>query len=400
MRVCGAAAGESLALDRKAGAVRTVVAGRTMASSGSPDISVEGRTARLRGSWTADRIRHVQRALNGLAWPVGVEVVLDADGVDAMDTAGAWLLHRTARRLEHGGRTVIVRLRPEHQRMVQLVVSSGFVPSRPPASGRAGVVETLGRIGSSAAREVEHLLGFFGETALTARRALTSPLGVRFRQVLQHVQTAGVGALPTAALLSCAIGVVIAHQGASLFRPFGAGILVADLVGLATVRDLSPLLMATIVAARSGSAYAAEIGAMKITGEIDSLRAAAASPIEVIVLPRIAALAIALPLLTVFADVVGVAGGMLVARSELAIDRGEFLRRLARTIEPSDYLVGLLKAPVFGVIISAVGCYQGLRAGDDADSVGRRATAAVVQSLFLVIVAEAFVELLSRSFGI
>jgi phospholipid/cholesterol/gamma-HCH transport system permease protein len=371
-----------------------------MALPGFPDIRVEGGAVYCRGSWTVDRIGHAERALSGLAWPVGDEVVLDASGADAMDTAGAWLLRRTAGSLERRGRTVILRLRPEHQRIHQLVTASGFVRAPPPVGDRVRVVETLGRRASSSARELEHLVSFVGETAATARRALTGPLRVRWRQVLQNVQTDGFGALPTAALLSFSIGVVIAHQGASLFRPFGAGILVADLVGLAMFRELSPLIIAIIAAARSGSAYAAQIGAMKVTGEIDSLRAVGASPIEVLVLPRIAALAIALPLLTVFADVLGVAGGMVVARSELAIDRGEFFGRIARTIQPSDYLVGLVKAPVFGAIVAAVGCYQGLRAGDDADSVGRRTTVAVVQSMFLVIVAEVFVEVLARGFGI
>jgi phospholipid/cholesterol/gamma-HCH transport system permease protein len=371
-----------------------------MALPGSPDIRVEGGAVRCRGSWTVDRIGRVARALGDLEWPVGVEVVLDASGVDAMDTAGAWLLHRTAYDPERPGRTVILRLRPEHQRMLQLVISSGFVRSPPPVGDRVGVVEALGRKARSSAREIGHLVSFFGETAVTARRALTGPLWLRWRQVLQHVQTAGFEALPTAALLSFSIGVVIAHQGSSLFRPFGAGILVADLVGLATLRELSPLVIAIIAAARSGSAYAAQIGAMKITGEIDSLRAVGASPIEVLVLPRVAALAIALPLLTVSADVAGVAGGMVVARSELAIDRGEFFGRIAHTIQPSDYLVGLVKAPVFGCIVAAIGCYQGLHAADDADSVGRRTTVAVVQSIFLVIVADAFFGVLSRGFGI
>ncbi len=346
------------------------------------------------------RIGLVERPLSGLAWPVGVEVVLDASGADAMDTAGAWLLHRTARSLERSGRTVSLRLRPEHQRMLQLVVSSGFERSPSPTDDRVGAVEALGRKVWSSAREVEQLVRFFGKTAVTAKRALAGAPRVRWRQLLQNVQTAGFEALPTAALLSFSIGVVIAHQGSSLFRPFGGGILLADLVGLATLRELSPLLTAIIAAARSGSAYAAQIGAMKITGEIDSLRAVGASPIEVLVLPRIAALTIALPLLTVSVDLLGVAGGMVVARSELAIAHGEFLERIARTIQPSDYLVGLVKAPVFGAIVAAVSCYQGLHAGDDADSVGRRTTAAVVQSMLLVIVADAFVGVLSTVFGI
>ena len=371
-----------------------------MALPGSPDIRVEGSVVRCRGSWTVDRIGHVERALSALAWPVGVDVVLDASGADAMDTAGAWLLHRTARGLERSGRTVILRLRPEHQRMLQLVTSSGFVRSPPPTGDRVGVVETLGRKAWSSARELEHLVSFFGETAVTARRALTGPLGFRWRQVLQNVQTAGFEALPTAALLSFSIGVVIAHQGSSLFRAFGAGILVADLVGLATLRELSPLFIAIIAVARSGSAYAAQIGAMKITGEIDSLRAVGASPIEILVLPRIAALAIALPLLTISADVLGVAGGMMVARSELAIDHGEFLGRIARAIQPSDYLVGLVKAPVFAFFISIIGCMHGLRVKGSAESVGRETTRAVVKSIFLVIVLDALFSVFFEEVGL
>jgi phospholipid/cholesterol/gamma-HCH transport system permease protein len=231
-------------------------------------------------------------------------------------------------------------------------------------------------------------------------RGLAGPLRARRRQVLQHVETAGFGALPTAALLSFSIGAVIAYQASSVLGPMGAGVRVADLVGLAMLRDLAALLTAVIVAARSGSAYAAEIGAMTLTGEVDSLRATGTAPMEVLVLPRIAALALALPLLAVAANVLGVAGGMVVAHAELAIDPGEFLERLGRVVHPSDYLVGLAKAPVFGVIVAVAGCFHGLHVDDDTDSVGRRTTAAVVQSMFLVVVADAYVNILSRVLGI
>jgi phospholipid/cholesterol/gamma-HCH transport system permease protein len=270
----------------------------------------------------------------------------------------------------------------------------------PPVHERQQFLSMLGSRAWNSARELGGLVAFFGETSVTAARARTGPLRVRWRQMLQHVQTAGFEAVPTAALLSFFIGVVIAYQQSALLRPFGAGILVADLVGLAMVRELAPLLTAIIVAGRSGSAYAAQIGAMKMTGEIDSLRAVGVSPIEVLVLPRIAALVVVLPLLTVSADVLGVAGAMLVSRSELAMDSGEFLGRIARAMRPSDYLLGLGKAPVFAVIVATVGCYQGLQAADDADSVGRRTTVAVVQSMFLVVVADAFVLVVSRLFGI
>jgi phospholipid/cholesterol/gamma-HCH transport system permease protein len=371
-----------------------------MALPGSPGIRVEGGAVRCRGSWTIDRIGRVERTLRGLAWPVGAAVVVDASAVGAMDTAGVWLLERTARGLERSGHTVTFTLRPEHEALLEIVKSSGVVAGPPRARGRPRFLSTLGRRMWNSARELGGLITFFGEISVTAARARTGPLRVRWRQVLQHVQTAGFEALPTAALLSFFIGVVLAYQGSALFRPFGAGILVADLVGLAMLRELSPLVTAIIVAGRSGSAYAAEIGAMKMTGEIDSLRAVGLSPIEVLVLPRIAALLVVLPLLTVAADVLGVAGAIVVAKAELATDSGELLGRVAREVHASDYLLGVGKAPVFAVIVAAVGCYQGLQAADDADSVGRRTTVAVVQSMFLVVVADAFVLVLSRLFGI
>lgn len=371
-----------------------------MAPPGSPGIRVEGGAVRCSGAWTIDRIGRVERRVRRFPWPAGIAVVVDASGVGAMDTAGAWLLHRTARGLERSGRAVTLRLRPEHEALLGMVTSSGVVAGPPRAPAHPRTLSAFGRRVWDSTRELGGLVAFLGELSVAVARARTGPLRLRAEQVLQHVQTAGFEALPTAALLSFFIGVVIAHQGVALFRPFGAGILVADLVGLAMLRELSPLLTALIVAGRSGSAYAAQLGAMKMTGEIDSLRAVGISPIEILVLPRIAALVVVLPLLTVAADALGVAGAVVVARSELAMDPGEFLGRIAREVRTSDYLIGVVKAPVLAVIVGAVSCYQGLQVSDDADSVARRTTVAVVQSTFLVVAADAFVLVLSTLFGI
>jgi phospholipid/cholesterol/gamma-HCH transport system permease protein len=316
-----------------------------------------------------------------------------------MDTAGAWLLCRTVRTLERDGRAVTLRLRREHEGLLGIVGPAAEVAPAPREERRRRL-DAVGRSAWSAASELGHLVRFAGETALDAVHALRAPRRERRRRVLQQVQTAGFEALPTAALLSFAIGAVIAYQAAAVLRPVGAGLLVADLVGLAMLRDLAPLVAAVIAAARSGSAFAAQIGALKVTGEIDSLRGMGAAPVEVLVLPRIVALAVALPLLTVAADVLGVIGGMWVAHLELAIDPADFLGRIAWSVHPLDYLVGLAKAPVFGVIVATVGCYQGLHVEEDADSVGRRTTVAVVESMFLVIVLDGLVNVLARSVGI
>lgn len=370
-----------------------------MALPGSPGIRVEGSAVRCSGSWTLGFIGRTERLLRRIALRTGPAVVVDASAVAELDTAGAWLLERTRRRLARSGRAVTLKLRPEHEALVAVVTSSGVVPGRRPRE-RTPFLARVGERTWNSARELGGLVAFLGEASVAAGRAPAGPLRVRWQQLLQQVQTAGFDALPAAALLSFFIGVVLAYQGAALFRPFGAGILVADLVGLAMVRDLSPLVTAIIVAGRSASAYAAELGAMKLTGEIDSLRAIGVSPVEVLVVPRIVALLVALPLLTVAADVVGAAGVLVVAQSELALDPGELLGRLARAIRISDYLLGVAKAPMFAVIVAVVGCYQGLHAADDVDSVGRRTTVAVVQSMLLVVVADAFVLVLSRQLRI
>jgi phospholipid/cholesterol/gamma-HCH transport system permease protein len=233
------------------------------------------------------------------------------------------------------------------------------------------------------------MLSFIGESTLILLRSLVQPRSIRWRPILHNIQTAGFEALPIVGLLTFLMGVVIAYQGADQLQRFGANIFIADLVGLSMVRELSPLLTAIIVAGRSGSAYAAQIGTMKITEEIDALRTIGVGPTELLVLPKMLALIIALPLLTLYADVTGVLGGMLMARSKLDVSFVVFLDRLGEAVSLSSFLTGIGKAPVFAAIIALVGCYQGFQVSGSADSVGRQTTVSVVQSIFLVILADA-----------
>jgi phospholipid/cholesterol/gamma-HCH transport system permease protein len=226
------------------------------------------------------------------------------------------------------------------------------------------------------------------------------PARIRWRPILYNVRTAGFDALPITGLLVFLMGIVIAYQGATQLKRYGANIFIADLVGLSMLRELSPLLTAIIVAGRSGSAYAAQIGTMKVTEEIDALRTVGIPPLDQLVLPKLAALAIALPLLTVYADALGVAGGMVMARAELGVGFPEFADRLQRALYLSDFLVGIGKAPVFAAIISVIGCFQGFQVAGDAESVGRRTTVSVVQSIFLVIVADAIFSVVFERLGL
>ena len=251
------------------------------------------------------------------------------------------------------------------------------------------LLERVGRATASGWEQAFALLSFVGQSAIALGGWATHVKRVRWRPILYNLRTAGLEATPIVGLLSFLLGIVVAYQGADQLRQFGANIYVTDLVGLSMLREFAPLMSAIIIAGRSGSAYAAQIGTMQVTQEIDAMRTLGIMPLEMLVLPKLLALVIALPLLTVFADVLGVVGGMLMARAQLGVSYNEFLERFPYAVSTTSYLVGLGKAPVFAVIIAVVGCFQGFRTHGGADAVGRQTTRAVVQSIFLVILADA-----------
>ena len=232
-------------------------------------------------------------------------------------------------------------------------------------------------------------LSFIGETACALAKSIMQPQRIRWRPILFNIRSAGFDALPIVGLLSFLLGIVVAYQGAGQLRQYGANIFVADLVGLSMLREFAPLMTAIIIAGRSGSAYAAQIGTMAVTEEIDAMRTLGISPQELLVLPKVIALFIAMPLLTVFADALGVFGGMLMAQQQLDVGFIEFLDRFVKAVSPTAFMIGVGKAPIFALIIAMVGCFQGFRTRGGADSVGRQTTRSVVQSIFLVIVADA-----------
>jgi phospholipid/cholesterol/gamma-HCH transport system permease protein len=370
-----------------------------MANAGA-GLRVEGATVHCLGPWTVHGVGGVEALLADLAGPGAGELVLDGSGVEALDTAGVWVMAKAAAALERRGLRVTVRLRPEHEGLLRLVRAPEVAGGAPPPPPRPGLLARIGRRAVEWGRETAGTLGFLGETTVAAARLLARASRIRWRPVLHNLHSAGFQALPIVGLLSFLLGVVIAYQGAVQLRRYGASIFVADLVGLSMLRELSPLITAIIVAGRSGSAFAAQIGTMKVTDEIDALRTVGIAPSDLLVLPKIAALVLALPLLTVYADGLGVLGGMVMAGSELGVGYVDFLDRLGQALALSDYLVGLGKAPVFAAIIAVVGCHQGFRVGGDAESVGRRTTVAVVQSIFVVIVVDAAVSVAFSVLGI
>lgn len=346
-------------------------------------------TLRCAGPWVVQAMAQLEPQLQLVAVINATQVEVDATQLVALDTSGAWLLQRTIRVLEQRGLTVTISgLRPEFSALLQLVASAGVAPAER-AVPATGLVAKVGKAAWHGLQRMRAILAFIGECSLILLRSLLQPRRIRWRPVLHNLQSAGFEALPITGLLSFLMGVVIAYQGADQLQRFGANIFIVELVALAMLRELAPLMTAIIVAGRSGSAYAAQIGTMKVTEEVDALRTIGIGPIELLVLPKMLALMIALPLLTVFADITGVLGGMLMASSKLDVSFDIFLHRIGDVVSLSSFLTGIGKAPVFAAIISLVGCYQGFQASGSADSVGRQTTVSVVQSIFLVILADA-----------
>jgi phospholipid/cholesterol/gamma-HCH transport system permease protein len=351
------------------------------------------RDLALSGHWTARGIGAHEDELASVRAASDASTLADAALIEAMDTAGAWVLHKLLSRLRREGNVVTLRgLRPEFARLLEVVAQHAGDTAEPPGPttpSAPGTLESLGRNAVAAKAQMLALLSFVGESALTLGQGLAHPARLRWRPILFNIRSAGFDALPIVGLLSFLLGIVVAYQGATQLRQYGANIFVADLVGLSMLREFAPLITAIIIAGRSGSAYAAQIGTMAVTEEIDAMRTLGIAPLELLVLPKLIALVIALPLLTVFSDLAGVFGGMIMARAQLGVGFGDFLDRFAKAVSITSYLVGIGKAPVFAAIIVMIGCFQGFRTQGGADSVGRQTTRSVVQSIFLVIVADA-----------
>lgn len=332
-------------------------------------------------------------------------ICLDLSGMTALDTAGALLIDRLIARLRGQGHSVaVVGARDDLCTLLKEVRRAAAAVSAPqpvePVRPFRDLLERVGHATVTAGREGLALLGFLGLVTVTALRLLRQPGRFRARPFAFHLEQVGLNALGIVGLLSFLIGVVLAYQGADQLRRFGADIFVVNLLGIGVLREIGILMTAIIVAGRSGSAFTAQIGTMKVNQEIDAMRTLGLDPVELLVLPRMLALLVALPLLGVYADIVALAGGAVMAYGYLDITFGQFLRQLQMAVGAGTLFVGLVKAPVFAVVISLVGCYEGMRVTGSAESVGLLTTRSVVISIFLVIVLDAFFSILFSYLGV
>lgn len=358
----------------------------------------------LSGYWTARGIGSIQHEIAAVDLTGVTSVTLDGAGIEALDTAGAWLIQSLLTQLRDSGVVATLRgLRARFDALLAVVAQQAEghrAEDAPPPPRRPTAYARLGARTEALVTDAQALLTFVGESAVALAGCVAQPERFRWRTILYNIRLAGVDALPIVSLLSFMLGVVVAYQGADQLRHYGANIFVVDLVGLSMLREFAPLITAIIVAGRSGSAYAAQIGTMQVTEEIDAMRTLGIAPLEQLVLPKFLALVVALPLLTAFADFLGVLGGMVMARAQLDVGFNEFLERLVKAVSITDFTIGLGKAPVFAAIIALVGCFQGFRTRGGADSVGRQTTRAVVQSIVLVISADGLFSVAFSALGL
>lgn len=347
---------------------------------------------RLSGAWTVRGLGRQPPALP----PAAPVQVLDGSQLAALDSAGAWRLRDW---LGAGAPAPELQGWPARAQALMQQVQAGAPPAAalPP---QPSPLQRIGRVAVHAAAQAADFVSFIGEVAIAALGLLRHPRRFHLRTVLREIEIGGFDALPIIGLTAFLLGVVVAYQGADQLKNYGANVFVVELVGYAMLREFAPLISAIIVAGRSGSAHATQIGTMVVNEEIDAMRTLGIDPLQRLVLPKMVALVTALPLLTVFADVCGVFGGMVMARTQLDIGFGEFLRRFGTVMEGSALLVGVGKTFVFAFIIVAVGCFQGLRTSANADSVGRQTTLSVVQASFLVIVMDALFSIAFNLLGL
>lgn len=366
----------------------------------------QGQSIRLIavGEWTVRAATRLDSELQSLTLGDASDIAIDGSGISRLDSAGAWLLVRTKREIEGSAKHVtqfalpaiyaplVHTIEQEHDAApVAMDSSHGFL----------ALVERVGRATVETGQQGYRMLGYLGRFTIELMEAIFQPRGnLRLAALFTQIEEIGINALPIVGLLGFLIGIVMAYQGADQLRRFGAEIFTINLLGVGILRELGGLVTAIIIAGRSGSAFTAQIGTMKVNEEIDALQTIGINTFDVLVLPRVLGLIIALPFLTFYADVMAMIGGAVMCYFDLGITVPAFMRQLHEAISMNTFLVGIIKAPVFAMIIGLVGCFEGLQVERNAASVGKLTTRSVVEAVFLVIVIDAGFSILFSILGI
>jgi phospholipid/cholesterol/gamma-HCH transport system permease protein len=364
-----------------------------------------GQEIDLTGEWRLQQFEELKQQLAAVDLSGG-ELRINTRGLTNLDLSCAWALRAFVHRAQRAG----VRLSydgapPDQLRLLdetlkEADVDAGGTAVAAPQPPREGFLARLGRHAVYAWYDLLDGLGFLGRIVVTLLGALSSLRRLRPTSVARHIYDTGITATPIVALIAFLISVIIAYMSAQQLRGLGADIYVVDLVTIGVLRELGVLLTSVIVAGRSGSAFAAELGSMKLNQEVDALIATGVDPFEALVVPRILGLIVALPLLTIVADIIGLAGGALLCHWLLDMPLSQYANRAAYSISPSTFWVGIAKAPVFALLIAGAGCYHGMQVRSSARELGYQVTVAVVQAIFFVILADALFAVLFMKLNI
>lgn len=358
--------------------------------NGQPD----GRQAIiLKGEWTVGNAAEIEEKLKSLK---SRNAAIDARKIERLDTAGAWLIREYFPEAKQASFT------ERHQALMEFLARKKpekKIAEAPPHP-LARFFEVAGEKSEKYALFVYEIFTFLGVVFLRMAKNITQPSRFRIASITRHIHETGVQALPIIGLLAFGISMVISYQGAVQLRKFGADIYTIDMTVISLLREMAVLTTAIMFAGRSGSAFAAEIGVMKMRGEVDALKIMGIEPIETLVIPRLIALLVTLPALTFFADIVGILGGGFMAVMQLDISLSQYIDRVREIATPTMFFIGMVKAPVFALLITAICAYQGMNAKGSAENVGKLTTLAVVQSIFLVIMADAIFSVVFSEAGI
>ena len=357
------------------------------------------QTISLRRDWTFDNVPELEEALERIASD-GMEAVLfRCGGLQNIDIAGAWVLHRRSQQLRESGiETDFTGFKAAHFKFLENIerTASATPVSQAASPGPALWVHRVQQVGYS----TRQWLSDIGAITRAIFEGLRSPSALALRETLRQVDLAGLRAVPIVALISLLMGMVMGYQGALQLEQFGATVFVVDLVAISVLREMGVIMAAIMVAGRSGSAFAASLGVMNLNQETDALRVMGLNPNRILIAPRVVALVIALPLLTIVADIAGLAGGWLVCATVLDLSTPLFLERLRDAADTGTFAVGLVKAPVFALLIGAVATLRGMQVKSSAEELGRMTTVAVVQAIFFIVLADGLFTVIFARFGL
>ena len=362
------------------------------------DTTEEGLSLRFGGAWLSRSLAPLEAQLQthfDLEFPKKLPVKVTIEPGCIMDTAGACLIAKTIKKLQSQRRDIEVSTLAASPLLSYFLKFEPAVKTFiPRLNWKTRWLDYLGFHAVFLAKTAIKMLGFLGEILVTASNAISSLAEIRWVSLFRHVEDVGVKALPIVGLISFLIGMVLSYQSINQLARFGAEIYTIDFLGISILREIAVLLTAIVIAGRSGSAFTAQIGTMVLNQEVDAIRMLGLNPILVLVIPRLVALIISLPLLVFFAMVMGLFGGMVVTSIIIDVSPIQFLQNFERAVSVNSFLVGMSKAPIFGLLIGLVGCFRGFQVKGSAESVGLMTTKSVVESIFLVIVCDALMSVI------